>query len=134
MRIPRYTIGRLMVVVAAICANIGAGRGLAVRNTESCVALALIVASLQLALVAAACGPARYRAFWSAFIALGSLCPLTLLLATFQSKWTGYVFWIGRYLEASINGLNGWLSPILRPYYDVPWIMVPAFALTAFLP
>lgn len=134
MRLPRFTIGRLMLLVAAIGANIGACRLLAARDVERCVVAALMIVAVQLGLWAAARGPVRYRPFWTGFVALGLLCPATLLSVEYGPNGAAPRTWMVRYLEWSIKGLLEWLNPLLRPCHDVLWLTVIALALIAFLP
>ena len=142
MRMPRFTIGRLLWVVALVGVDLGACRALAVRNfvsnLETAIVLAPIIVALQLASWRAIRGPARSRPLWLGFATLGSICPLTFLLWRFSPERAAriprVVYMIMRYLEVSSEWLCDRIESVLRPYDDLSWVDVVSLAVTVFLP
>jgi hypothetical protein len=79
MKLPRFTIAGLMIVVAVVAANAAIARLLYASNPEILIGVAVPVLVLELAMVAAYWSARPGRAFWAGFLLLGCLVMATFI-------------------------------------------------------
>jgi hypothetical protein len=83
MRRPRFSIGKLMVVVGLIALNLSAGRVLFAIEPWLLIGVALAGLALQWAAFRLIGSRGRARAFWAGFLAAGVLAAWSLVAAMF---------------------------------------------------
>jgi hypothetical protein len=134
--IPRISILRSMVWVAVVGGNFAVWR--AVGSLETAVFVAPILVALQVGCYRAFRSQGDRRWFWLGFVAIGGVCPATVLWLSLFGRTVHQVawpfVWVERFLEFSINGLLQWQRPMLRSYESNIFVTGTSFAITAFLP
>lgn len=79
MRVTRFSVSRLMVLVGIIALNLAAARGLAASSEDLMVGVIPTVLVLQVALFCLIRTRGRRRAFWVGFLMAGLLAVLSLV-------------------------------------------------------